>query len=374
MTYQSDKGSELPISSSEADNDIHINSESSFKRSFIGVTAFSSLVIIAIFGLKISQPFASNVKSQATIGRTSLAAAHAALGLQPDEKGRYEYKGLDEDGVKYLFNAFTETYEKDYKDEDMGKKYTSFKSTLTKVDERNARAKSTGSSTVHGLTKFSDMSDEEFKSTLLKAQPPEKKGFRTIAKPMKYSGSGSAVMWDGIYTTAVRDQGYCGSCWAFSTAQQLESDAIRLGLIDTNTMLSPQQILSCDKTGLGCDGGWTEKAYDYVQKAGGLALDQEYKYTAYNEDLAGCQTRLVKGYVSLTGYASIEGEADMIDHVMSTGPLSVCLDSTVWNTYVSGVVQDCGNSPNHCVQVVGVDLETDGGYWKVRTHLHIRSQ
>ena len=78
----------------------------------------------------------------------------------------------------------------------------------------------------------------------------------------------------------------------------------------------------------------------------------------------------MKGYVSLTGYASIEGESDMIDHVMSTGPLSVCLDSTVWNTYVSGVVQECGNSPNHCVQVVGVDLKTDGGYWKVRTHAH----
>ena len=58
--------------------------------------------------------------------------------------------------------------------------------------------------------------------------------------------------WTGVYTTAVNNQGSCGSCWAFSTAEQIESDTMRmLGLTYT---LSPEQLVQCVSTNWGCDG------------------------------------------------------------------------------------------------------------------------
>ena len=64
------------------------------------------------------------------------------------------------------------------------------------------------------------------------------------------------VDWSGKYTTPVKDQGYCGSCWAFSATEQIESDAIRT--LGVTYVLSPEQITQCDTTSYGCNGGWTE--------------------------------------------------------------------------------------------------------------------
>ena len=72
----------------------------------------------------------------------------------------------------------------------------------------------------------------------------------------------------GTYTTPVKDQGYCGSCWAFSATEQIESDCMRVS--GETPILSPEQITQCDSTSYGCNGGWTENAYDYVQSAGGM--------------------------------------------------------------------------------------------------------
>ena len=66
------------------------------------------------------------------------------------------------------------------------------------------------------------------------------------------SVSASLKDWTGVYTTAINNQGSCGSCWAFSTAVQVESDTMRmLGLTYT---LSPEQLVQCDTTNWGCDG------------------------------------------------------------------------------------------------------------------------
>ena len=54
----------------------------------------------------------------------------------------------------------------------------------------------------------------------------------------------------------------------------------------------------------------------------------------------------------------------MMSYVSSTGPLSICLDASLWATYTGGVISRCGHSINHCVQLVGIQVEKN--YWKIR--------
>src|SRR5690606_10441661 len=124
-----------------------------------------------------------------------------------------------------------------------------------------------------------------------------------------------------------KNQGQCGSCWAFSATEQIESDAIRT--LGTTYILSPQQIVSCDKTSLGCNGGWTEHAYNYVKRAGGLTTESNYPYTS--PPTGNCNSNPSSFKVTVDSYTTINGESAMSNYVLSTGPLSVCLDADNWS-------------------------------------------
>jgi C1A family cysteine protease len=136
--------------------------------------------------------------------------------------------------------------------------------------------------------------------------------------------------------------------------------------LGTNYILGEEQIIQCDKTSQGCNGGWTEHAYDYVKNAGGLETEAAYPYTSYQGVTGSCKANKSLFVVKVKSYSTISGEANMASYVQSTGPLSVCLDASTWSTYTGGVMTaaTCGNSVDHCVQAVGVD--TTAGYWKVR--------
>merc|ERR1711998_108646 len=90
----------------------------------------------------------------------------------------------------------------------------------------------------------------------------------------------------GGATSAVKDQGSCGSCWAFSATEGIES-----GVFMTTGQLPPalstQQIISCDKSDLGCNGGDLPTAFEYVQKAGGLDTASDYPDKSHNTGRTG---------------------------------------------------------------------------------------
>jgi len=172
------------------------------------------------------------------------------------------------------------------------------------------------------------------------------------------------IDWTGKFTTPVKNQGYCGSCWAFSATEQIESDAIRQ--LGTTYLLSAEQITQCARGAFGCGGGWTETAYAYVQNEGGLQTEADYPYTSSMGVTGQCHdSETSKNKITVTGYSTIGSESEMAAYVQTTGPLSVCLDANNFNSYNGGVMTVCGNSVDHCVQAVGVDASA-GGYWKVR--------
>jgi len=240
-----------------------------------------------------------------------------------------------------------------------------FLANLKLADERNTAEAKMGGSAVHGITPFSDLSQAEFASRFLKSDPTlRSKNAEVVEITTAVNTSSGLVDWSGIYTTPVKNQGYCGSCWAFSASEQIESDSMRT--LSTSYVLSPEQIVQCDKTSFGCDGGWTEHAYNYVKTAGGISTEAAYPYTSYYGTTGTCSTSSSSSFViGVKSYSTINGESSMASYVQKTGPLSVCLDASSWSSYTGGIMTVCGKDIDHCVQAVGVDAST-GGYWKVR--------
>jgi len=268
----------------------------------------------------------------------------------------------DPNQQQFLWKQFKEEYGRSYDDVEEPKRFQIFIENLKVIDERN---KAESGSAAHGINKFSDLSQEEFKSRYLTSipNPGAQAGKEILYHVEPYHGATSLVDWTGRYTTPVKDQGYCGSCWAFSATEQIESDAIRQLGAGTGTMLSTEQVTQCTTGAFGCGGGWTETAYGYVKNAGGLVTESEYPYTSYYGVTGKCNANTNNAIVGITGYTTISGESNMANYVQATGPLSVCVDASNWSSYTGGILSACGNSVNHCVQAVGVDTSS---YWKVR--------
>ena len=101
--------------------------------------------------------------------------------------------------------------------EDKAKRYGIFKNSLIEIDKSNINERSTNGSAIYGVTNFADLSKEEFRATYLGTKPPA--GYHTqrrlmkIAPPVSRPMKLTAVDWTNGYTTPIKYQGSCGSCW-----------------------------------------------------------------------------------------------------------------------------------------------------------------
>jgi len=264
---------------------------------------------------------------------------------------------------KYMWEQYKQEYHKSYTTEsEETTRFGNFLTNLKIAEKRNAEEKAANGTAVHGITKFSDLSQEEFASRYLLSDASKRVGgaeVLEISEPPKMDLG--LVDWAGKLTTPVKDQGYCGSCWAFSATEQIESDIMRTK--GQTVLLSVEQIVQCDSTSYGCSGGWTENAYSYVKKAGGLEKESDYPYSSYQGTTGRCSSNSAKYVATVSGYTTLKSESAMGTYVQQTGPLSVCVDASSWNSYRGGIMSSCGKRVDHCVQAVGVDTAS---YWKVR--------
>ncbi len=264
---------------------------------------------------------------------------------------------------KEMWESFKREHHKNYATmEEENHRFQVFLENLKMADLRNEQEVKEGGAAIHGITIFSDMSQAEFESTMLTADISLRSGSAVKDTTDRQVKVGAALVdWTGVYTTPVKDQGYCGSCWAFSATEQIESDSMRT--LSTTWILSPEQITQCTTDCYGCNGGWTESAFDYAKKTA-IVQNADYPYTSYQGTTGTCKPPST-GVVKVTSYTTLTSESNMAAYVQSTGPLSVCVDASKWNTYRGGIVTKCGKRVDHCVQAVGVDTNTNG-YWKVR--------
>jgi len=293
----------------------------------------------------------------------------------------FQFSAISEDNKKVLFEQFRTRYNRKYTTEyEYTAKYEIFKENLLKIEEDTQHSHMNGGNSVHGITKFTDLSHEEFKKRAYGVIVPHNYQQWNMVSLQPLGASVSvAVDWAGVYTTPVKDQGYCGSCWAFATTEQLESDAIRQGLpsfsTSSSSWLSPEQLIDCDTGNKGCLGGWFYTAYYYAYNYG-LETSAVYPYssaTYANTQVRGtCVYAASNVVLKLSTYVGYGSEAVMATYVANTGPLYVNIDSTYLGSYVSGVTScPAAYSINHAVQITGINTDTANNgqglsYWVVR--------
>merc|ERR1712195_162356 len=189
--------------------------------------------------------------------------------------------------------------------------------------------------------------------------------------------------------TPVKNQGQCGSCWAFSATSEIESQLALTGGDEYSIELSPQQITSCTpNTG----------TYEYVKSAPGLTNSFNIRYQqdlvassatvncstfeSKIEAMAGADAQLSGGYAQVSGYtyatpACTSGACDTQDlaklaAALEETPVSICVNAGAWNDYTGGVMSSaqCGSMAadyqDHCVQATGFNTTAPTPYWIVR--------
>jgi hypothetical protein len=252
-----------------------------------------------------------------------------------------------------------------------------FKTNLRLAETRNARAARVQPGRKvekHGITKFMDLTAQEFTAMY--------KGFRPVAnhtggpfhlhsEDARIAANAQSIDWNARGAlTAIKNQGQCGSCWAFSATEQLESQYFqKFGQL---RVLSPQQITSCDTTDSGCGGGNPISAWGYVYGFGGQELNLDYPYTSGLSGQTG-SCKASEGEVNEdvgSSYTMIASEPSQESNMLAQiqeSPMSICVDAELWQTYQSGVItasSNCGTSIDHAVQATGYNAE--GNYWIVR--------
>jgi C1A family cysteine protease len=241
------------------------------------------------------------------------------------------------------------------------------------------------------VNKFSDLSPVEFKRLYRSGYKPNSPISKsTVASSTvtlaDIAPNQTAVDWrKKNAVTPIYNQGQCGCCWAISVTEAIESQWFLAGK-GPLTSLSWQQLICCDCTtdDVGCNGGDPNLAYKYIEQAGGVESSKAYPFTDAGQPMPWetrcntdqkqsgrckqCKFEKSAAVASIAGYRNVTAgdESALADTVALVGPVSVCIDSEVWQTYDGGVLTKCGKQLDHCVQVVGYDTTKTPGYWIVK--------
>jgi len=244
-------------------------------------------------------------------------------------------------------------------DEEFLHRFAIFRDNMKKIEQLNADS----DGAIYGITQFSDLTPHEFKTLYLMTRLPVN-NVSDYWTPPNVQAPASFDWRTKGGVTPVKNQGQCGSCWAFSATENIES-VYQIGGHPIPS-LSPQQVVDCDKDCYGCGGGWPYKAFNYVTKTGGQDTEASYPYTGRD---GTCKFKPGSVGAKIKGYHTISRDEHQIQTGLSTtAPFSVCVDASQWSHYKGGVMRStqCGRGIDHCVQLVGYDSSANPPYWIVR--------
>merc|ERR1712159_672148 len=276
---------------------------------------------------------------------------------------------LSESEYTSMWSAFKADFQKAYATaEEHEARFLTFKDNVDFINSHNSRADEHGFTV--GINQFADMTRQEFKKVMLTYKAENKKpGNVQILDETNLADSVDWVAKGAV--TPVKNQGQCGSCWAFSTTGSTEgAHQIATGKLIS---LSEQELVDCAgaKYGnQGCQGGLMDNAFKYIE-AQGDALESTYSYTGKNgqcNTAKQSQAAIAKG--AMTGFSDVQKDsADQLKAAVSQQPVSVAIeaDKPGFQFYKSGVFSGtCGTNLDHGVLVVGYGTDSGKDYWKVK--------
>eukprot|EP01040_Poterioochromonas_malhamensis_P013232 gene13233-14529_t len=281
----------------------------------------------------------------------------------------------------YTFEQFIKEYNLSFKEDELPQRRALFQSEIQRIKAHNAK----NLSWKEGVNKFTVMTAAEKKAffghskALGRSQKKSLKSARKLPDDFVLQPVDALpkhVDWrEAGIVGPVKDQGHCGSCWAFASTATIESHVAKASgyLYD----LSIQQIASCTPnpnscggTG-GCQGATSELAFDYVSNSAGLFQEYQYSYQSYYAQDYACTIPSGKPVAAIDGYVQLPANnyTALLNAVARVGPVAIAVDASNWHSYESGIFNGCNQvNPdiNHGVVLVGYGEEKGQKYWIVR--------
>jgi len=263
-----------------------------------------------------------------------------------------------------LFTQWIEQHDKTYQHEEFFHRYNNFRYNLDFITWNNAQNKSY---TV-AMNKFGDLNTAEFGELMTGFRPALQANARFPSEVEDPFVAASVDWVKAGAVTPVKDQGQCGSCWAFSATGAIEGAVFvkekRL------TSLAEQQLVDCAgaQGNQGCNGGLMDYAFDYVIANKGIGSEASYKYTARD---GSCKK--VPSVSTISSYKDVaEGDENALLQASNQQPIAIAIeaDQSCFQFYHAGVLDDasCGTDLDHGVLLVGYDNDASSkkDFWLVK--------
>merc|ERR1712195_398922 len=271
---------------------------------------------------------------------------------------------------EYLFKAFQTDHAKTYAEHETPAKFRVFRDNVDFINDHNKNHADSLGYTV-GVNQFADMTKTEYKRTML--------GYNALRKPtnlvtekLDETAAPASVDWTTKgAVTPVKNQGSCGSCWAFSTTGSIEgANFIANGNL---VSLSEQQLVDCAGSfgNQGCNGGLMDDGFKYVE-ASGLETEASYAYKGADGTCNSAKQSAHDGINPgvVTSFTDVPTNSEsQLAAAVSKGPVSVAIeaDQSGFQFYKSGVFSGtCGTQLDHGVLAVGFGSDGGKNYWKVK--------
>merc|ERR1719331_455160 len=270
------------------------------------------------------------------------------------------------------FEAFVKKFEKTYKTaEEYAMRFAIFVENRIYIHRMNMEH----STATFAVNEFADMTWQEFRRIYVGGfKPSLEKRWEGVEYLGTHKYSGAALPASVDWTTKgavtpVKNQGQCGSCWAFSTTGSMEGAwQIANGKL---VSLSEQQLVDCSKKegNMGCGGGLMDAGFKYAEESA-MCTEESYPYLVKNGECtaSSCTTGIPKG--SVTGFKDVAPDDEQaLMEAVSKGPVSIAIeaDHQAFQFYSGGVLKKaCGTQLDHGVLVVGYGESNGVKFWKVK--------